>query len=416
MRKSKLLLLIPIFASFFNSLTSCNNNNSNSTTYKALDKGDKIVLSKSEGIDSFVLIETENQLNEIARYDQACIIVSREGCQYCDSLLYSLRGNKDSDGKYTNGYIYRTSQVFYLVDPYVYTTCYSADYNKTGSFALLYPEVKGTPTMLFYNDGKLVNTRVGHFYSTTPDKVDRSDDEKNYEKTKSILSKYIMDNEYYSLNTLTRIENNLSAYVVYYIESRDEDDDTLGFDTTTLDSKISESNNITIIYTWRRCNDCKEFKETVLEPYLYNNSKKAYYYEVDGYFLKKRNSDATKSDYGQKLWYDFSNKYFLNDIPGFTNDYGSTGATPAIINYKNKNESHTTKTFRNDTDLNIDSNSKLYYATSIYDEVKSTLRSDTSVTNVDTADSNYQKALKELETKRDNLEKDLLTEFLKTVL
>lgn len=408
MKNYKYLLFFPIFTSFFCCLTSCKKESD-----KSLNKNGKVILPKSEGIDSFVLIETENELNEIARYDSSCIIVTKEGCSYCDSLYYSLRGNKDSDGKYTNGYIYKTSSIIYVVDVYTYLPCYQASYNKTGSFAKLYPEVSGTPTILFYDEGKLVNSRTGHFYDVTPNKIDRSDDEKNYKNTESILSKYIMNNEYYSLNTLTRIENNLLTYQAYYVESRDEDDDTLGFDTKTLDKKIKEDENKLIVFTWRRCDDCKEFKNDVIVPFLYNNNKKAYYYEVDGYFLKKRNNDETKKDYGQKIWYEFSNKYHINEIPGYQNDYGSTGATPAIINYSS--ETHTTKTFRNDTDIDIDSNSKLYYKTSIYDEVKN-LRSNTSVSLLDSADSKYQKALNELNKKRDSLEKELLTKFLNDVL
>ncbi len=410
MKNINKLLFIPIFASFFCFLPSCKKVEENSS---AINKNGKVILPKKEDIDSFVFIETENELNEIARYDSCCIIVTKEGCSYCDSLYYSFRGNKDSEGKYTNGYIYKTSTIFYVVDAYTYLPCYQASYNQTGSFAKLYPEVSGTPTMLFYDSGKLVNSRTGHFYDVSPNKINRSDDDKNYKNTEKILSKYILNNEYYSLNTLKRIENNILTIQAYYVQSRDEDDDTLGFDTETLDEKINEENDKLIVFTWKRCDDCKEFKNTVIEPFLYNNKKKAYYYEVDGYFLKKRNTDETKKDYGQKIWYEFSNKYHINDIPGYSNVYGKTGATPAIIYYTST--SHTTKTFRNDTDIDIDSDDKLYYKTTIYNEVKN-LRSDTSVSSLDSANSTYQKALKELNEKRDSLEKNLLTKFLNEIL
>lgn len=397
-----------VCASFF-SLSGCQKKESNA--FSPIDRNGKILLKKQEGIDSFVYIQTDSQLNSIARYDDAMILVSRPGCQYCDSLIYSLRGNKDAKGIFSNGYIYKTSAIVYLVDFQTYYTCYQSKDNKLGSYAKLYPEIKGTPVLLFYSEGRLVNTRTGHFYDVTPDKIDRKDEEGNLKKTGSILSEYVIDQNYYSLNTLKRVVNSSSTYSVYYEEDRDETEDTLGFGTELLDEKLnSDFDEMTIIFSWRRCSDCSIFRSYVTEPFLKNTGKKLYFYETDGYSLKKRSTDDNEKDKGEKLWQEFCGKYHLDDIPGYSNTYGKTGAVPAIIRYR-KDKTHTTRTFRNDTDLKLDSEGKLYYSTSMYDQVKE-LRSDTTLDSIDTAEKIYIKALKELSKKRDDLEMSIVYSFL----
>lgn len=401
-----------VFASFF-MLSGCQKKNSNA--FSPIDKDGKIVMKKKEGIDSFVYIQTDSQLNSIARYDDAMIVVSQQGCQYCDSLLYSLRGNKDENGVFSNGYIYRHTALVYLVDFQTYYTCYQSKDNRSGSYAKLYPEIKGTPVILFYRDGRLVNSRTGHFYDVTPDKVNRQDDEGNLKRTESILSKYLIDLDYYSLNTLKRVTNSASTYAVYYEEDRDEIEDTLGFNTEALDKKLQENpDELIIIFSWRRCIDCTFFRHHVTEPFLQKNGGKLYFYETDGYSLKKRSEIGEEKDKGERLWKELCGKYHLDDIPGYSNTYGKTGAVPAIIRY-NKGGTHKTLTFRNDTDMKLDDDGRLCYTTSMYDQVKE-LRSDTKLVTIDTADRNYVKALTELSQKRDTMEMEIIEAFLKESL
>ncbi len=407
MKKMSKILSFILLSSFSIGLFGCKKEEK----HPELNIKDKITLPKKEGIDSFVYIESDKQLDEITRYDQAMVVVSKEGCQYCDSLLYSLRGNPDSDGNYKEGYIYKTSSIIYLVDYFTYNTCYSNPENKSGYFANHYPQITGTPVVLFYGDGKLVNSRVGHFYSMEPQKIDRTDSQKNYENTKNILDKYLYSTSYYSLNDMVRVKNAASLYKTYYIENRDEEDDTLGFSTDALDEKILETTDKIIVYTWRRCPDCTDLKKRLILPYLYGNEKKLYFYEVDGYFLKKKNADNEKKKTGEQLWQSFCSKFYLNDIPGYENDYGKTGAVPALIFYSGNQKEHETKVYRNDKDIKIDSSGFLYYTTSLYEEVKE-LRSKEKTSSDDPASQSYQNALFDLDTQRDELELDLILEFL----
>lgn len=405
MNKRMKILFLSLLSSFLFGLSGCKNQEK----HPPLEIKNKITLPKKEGIDSFVYIESDKQLDQITRYDQAMVVVSREGCRFCDSLLYSLRGNPDSEGNYTEGYIYKTSSIIYVVDYSVYYTCYSSSENKNGYYANHYPEITGTPVVLFYGDGKLVNSRVGHFYSVDPDKIDRSDDKKNYENTTNILDKYLYSTNYYCLNDLIRVKNTASLYNTYYVETRDEDDDTLGFTTDCLESKIQEKESKIIIYSWRRCPDCTDLKKRLTLPYLYGSDKKLYYYETDGYYLKKKNQDEEKKKNGQKLWQSFCFRFHLDDIPGYQNDYGKTGAVPALIFYSDSQ--HETKVYRNDTDVRIDSDKRLYYSTSLYEEVKK-LRSKEKTESDDPASPSYQNALDDLQKQRDEMELDLLSEFL----
>lgn len=408
MKKNLSTFLSLLLSFFLLPLTGCK---SQEKKHQPLNIPGKISLPKKEGIDSFVYIETDQQLNEIARYDTAGIIVSREGCQYCDSLLYSLRGNKDGNGIYSEGYIYRTSSVFYLVDYQTYLTCYSSSYNKEGSYARLFPEVTGTPVLLFYENGKLINSKVGHFFSLPPDRIDKSDGEKNFRNTQSVLSSYLYDTEYYTLNTFTRVQSTASFYNTYYLEDRDEEDDTLGFSTKTLDEKLDQQESRIILYVWRRCKDCKDLKDRLILPYLHSTKKKLYFYELDGYFLKRRSDNPEEKDRGEKLWQDFSFRYHLDDIPGYQNSYGKTGAVPAIIRYAENGIQHETLTFRNDTGLAMDSSGYLSYQTSVYAEIRN-LKSPKKSSSEDPASKSYQEALESLNGMRDELELDRIEEFL----
>jgi len=349
----------------------------------------KIPTTKVDNIDSFVWIENEEQLNYIARYDSAPIFIAREGCQWCEQQLTELKA-----------YIKKTEILFYVVDVEVYRTCLNAEYNSSGDYALLYPKIQGTPTYLFYYGGKLINSHSGAFSENTLETA--------------ITNKYLCETNIYSLNTYTLFTNDNSAspYRYCYTQDVSEEENTQGFDTTSLDGKIS-GGDCTIIFSWRRCSDCVQYKNSVLYPFLIDRpNAKIYQYEVDGYYLLKRSGDEEKAKSGLKLWSDFSVKYHLTDLSGYFDIYGNpAGAVPTIVSFKN-DLSHKTAVFRNNMKPFRNNQGQLQYSIAFYDEVKA-LTSDTLVSADDTTSSTYQRALKELSEKALKIELKKNSDFLK---
>ena len=370
-KSSKACFCLSLLASSF-SLLSCQNE----SVYS-----DKVIITKSENLDSYVKIQDIKELNSIARYDDAVVIITQEGCSSCNLLL-----------GYLDDYIASNHYLIYTVEATTYLEGYNSDYNENGSYALLYPRISVTPTFLFFKSGKIIDT-----YAQSV----------SQEKLATFFSEHTYDLNYYSLNTF--IKNGLYGY---YTEDISEEEDTLGYSTTSLDKKIAEGNCL-IIYSWRRCPDCLDLKEDLIYPFFNEHPDiKIYYYEVDGYYLLKQSSNESKKEEGLKKFSNFSIKYFLSDYVLHDELNERTGCVPTLVYYSAKG--HETKVYKNDLNPYINSAGYLQYETSFYNEVKK-LTSTTSLEANETG-KDYDKALKELESKATTYEKSIINAFLKAYL
>ncbi|MCI1735644.1 MAG: hypothetical protein LKM30_07980 [Bacilli bacterium] len=374
--------LILLAASF--SLAGCSQQDYYQQTF-----GSKIPTTQVKDLDSYVLIPDVSLLNSIARYDAAVILVSRIGCHYCGADLVNLKS-----------YVAKTHTLVYVVDSITYKEAYEDKSNETGDYARLYPQIQGTPTYLFYNGGKLVNSHNGVFGSDS------------YEAN---LSQYLVDYGYVSLNTFTHDPEQTGFYADSYAIDVDDTSDWWGYSTTALDKALSEGGKTTVLFTWRRCTDCKNYHQQVLDSYLLKNpSLSIYYFEVDGYYLKKRSGDEATATEGLAGWASFCQKYHLTDMPGYTTPAGqATGVVPTLVTFDGTG--HTTSVFANDKDPLRNEDGTLSYTTSFYADVK-TLKSSTKVSLGDTTSSTYQKALSELATKAQALEAKLCLSYLEANL
>ncbi len=350
-------------------LTSCTNDG-------MIDIQDKILTYKSEYVDAPIVLQTLDELNNIVRHDDVILYVYSSSCSSCSLLEDEILE-----------YIAETHIIIYQVDINLYTEAYQSVDNSTGSYAYLYPQIKGTPTLLFYRGGQLKNAVVNGI---------------SVGSFKSTVEKYIVDYNYYSLNTYKKSGSR------YYLYQQDEDESDDYFSTSVLDEFLSENEEATILFTWRSCSDCSEYKSYVLEPYLYETGKKIYYFETDNFALARRSDDEAIATLGSTYWSNLTSKFHLDY--GSVDSYGNfCGVVPSIISY-NK-DGYELSIFRNDSGYLRDEEGKLYYETSFYDEVKA-LRSNTTVEEGDSTSSSYQKAISELREKAFDLEKELCTTFL----
>jgi hypothetical protein len=165
------------------------------------------------------------------------------------------------------------------------------------------------------------------------------------------------------------------------------------------------------MFTWRRCIDCKNYQQNVLNKFL-NTYKDVsiYYYEVDGYYQLKRDADEEDRNYGLNLWSNFAKKYHLTDYQGIKdiNDNDS-GVVPTII-YDIYGE-RKVSVYANDGQIYRNDKGRLQYGLSFYDDVKK-LESKTIVDENDNTSTKYQKALKELSSKAMKIENKKCLDFL----
>ena len=362
-------LLLSLFMLTSFSLPSCS---------KTVSYNERVITKKVQNIDSYVVLRDENELIDISRYDDAVIVVTSEGCSYCQTLYPELKT-----------YIKETENVIYTVDSLIYNTCKKAEYNLSGTYAGLYPTIGGTPTFLFYKEGKIVNT----FVKTTVE-----------EDLASVLEPYIYDMNLYQINDFIKDDD------VYY-QDISEEYDHLGFGTSTLDSKILSDEKLTVLYTYRRCPDCLSYKDEVLYPYLNENKdKKIYFYECDGYYLLKRSENTDDKNLGLKKWSDFCVKYHLSDYPVTDINGNQAGYVPTTVAFDKT--TYKIDVFANDGLIARDQDGYLYYSRAFHSKVKE-LRSTTKVEEGDTTSKTYQKAMKELAQKALEVERELSLSFLR---
>ena len=106
-------------------------------------RGDRILAYKDENLDSYIEIQSSEELDAICRYEDALVIVTQESCQACATLYPYLRD-------FVSEYHY----LLYTIDYQIYRVNYSATANKEGTYAFLYPELNKTPTFLYFRDGE----------------------------------------------------------------------------------------------------------------------------------------------------------------------------------------------------------------------------------------------------------------------
>lgn len=376
--KKQILLISILLASSF-SMSSCNSDSTDG----------KVAIRKKENIDSYVRIETYAELVRIARYEPAVIMIDKAGCTYCNETIPLL-----------NAYIKKTENIIYVVDySLVYIQALNSDDNQTGLYAGLFPNIKSTPSFLYYQGGKLLDAHDGNYAPNT---------------LESNISSHLCEIGYYSLNTYHK-QSNIMYDEDYLVVDQDEDRDILGIDTTTLDEKI-KAGKCLIVYTWRQCTDCIDFYDSFFYSYRKNkHDVKVYYYETDGYYQLKSSYVEEDAKEGNEKWSSFSKAHYLTDYQGIYDNYGNeTGVVPTILYYNG--DSHASFVYRNSKDVYVNSEGKLQYKTSFLDDVKS-LVSDTVVKSTDeVSSSTYQKALKELEEKALVIERKKMKEFFDAYL
>lgn len=339
--------------------------------------GERIFIYRQDNINSYVEISSEDELNSLARYDDCCILITSPTCTACQNTLIEL-----------SDLIEKEHYIIYTVDyESIYREAMNSAYNSQGKYAYLFPRLNQVPTFLFYRDGRLIDYRIGSFKEG---------------ELEEGLEEYFFDaNLYYA--------NDLIAEGGHYKISH-LDLENITYSSTYLDSLSDEK---VVLYTWRRCGDCYNYKERVLFDFLVENETvKLYVYELDDFMLLRR-EDEEKRRIGSLLFSDFSAKYHLNAYSRLDEFSNEIGFAPTIINYTNN--SYILSVYSNDRDVYIDENNYLAYNTTFYEEVKD-LRSDTKVDNFDYTSSNYQKALEELNQKALILEDKLCLEFLNLYL
>lgn len=343
---------------------------------------DTIFLSRAYNVSSLVEITSSNQLNNIVRYDSAMIIVSKEGCSYCSKLFSQVRE-----------IIKKENILVYFIDINKYLESYNDVSNKEGSFANLLPKISSTPTTLFYSGGEIKNYFMGVF-----DDIEKE------------LFEYVSFTNIYMINDF-HIDKGKTDYYIDF----EEEHDFYGIGTNNLDSLI-ENNLVTVMFSWRKCQDCKEYYQYVLYPYLFKNTtKKIYVYEVDGYYSLKNYLDENNNpnnDY-LNLWYSFSSKYHLTDYEFYDKYSHLSGVVPTIVSFDST--SYSINVFRNDYNIIINSDNTLSYGNSFYEEVKQ-IKSKTKVNSSDTSSNEYITALKELRQLSLELEITLATKYLENNL
>lgn len=377
MRNKSLILLTPLFLSLF----SC------SSFTKATE--DLVIVNKCENVSHLFYLPTIEQLNRVTMYEDALVFVSLNGCSHCHEEREKLEK-----------FILETSSIIYEVERSVYLEAYDDTTNQIGTYAEHYPKVSKYPTYLFYKNGDFINRNIGSLGS-------------DYQTFKNNLESSIYQNNCYMLNDYTTETFNDNIY--HFFETNENVDETSslelqGFSTTRLDSKIEEDENKMIFFTWRRCNDCKKFKE-IVNNYLYKKDKKIYYYEVDGYYLLKRNSNESLAKLGLEMWSFFSSKYHLITEEFYNTDkYNNKAGYVPTLTYYRASTFDSMNVFLNESNIIKNDDNTLSYLKAFNNEALK-LKSKTKVSDLNDSET-YLKAKSELEELVYELDRKVSEKFL----
>ncbi len=379
MKKKKANLIMSFILPFVCTTTSCSS------------ETPKVLLSRHINVQSTISLSSASQFQNATRFESCAVFVSMEGCGYCERTFINLQT-----------YIQKYKAIIYEVDSHYYKEAYSDESNRTGKYANMYPKLGGYPAFLFYRDGKLVDAYLNSAVE--------------YDQLENVMNAYTSLSNFYMLNDLTYDEVNEKNYLVNASEEFEETKklDTFGFSTKNLDALIATPEKKTILFTWRRCPDCIDFKTRVLDKFIkqYPNEK-IYYYETEGYMVGKRHDDETIHQFVSTLWSDFSQQYHLSDYAKLDEYNNLSGFVPSIISFDD--DSYRLCVYSNALDIKVNNDMTLSYSKAFHEEILS-LKSDTKVKADDPLASDYQKAKKELNQKRQKMDDDLSFAFLKEVL
>ncbi len=205
--KKQILFLLP---ALFLSLFSC------AEQGETPDFENKVYTLKSTQLTNYVRLQSVDELNYVARNMTAVIMIRQDTCRWCSYDEAKLLE-----------YIPSTQNIVFTVNKDVYLEAYDSNENSYGTYAYLYPEYVGTPTYLYYKDGKCIDTHVGSF-------SDGDDDNNLVEQFGDELA----DVDLYVLNEFDYSES--TGYYTYNEETF--------YDETPLNELLAEDPDATILY------------------------------------------------------------------------------------------------------------------------------------------------------------------------
>lgn len=235
-------------------------------------------------IDSFIYID-ENELKDLLKHDQDFVLVIGEnGCSTCDYIKSPFIS-----------FIKKYETIIYWIE---YTSYQNAakeeEYNLKTNIL--------TSTVLLFDDGEMIK------------QIDY-DAELYFSKDKLeyTLSKYIDLKGIYDINDyeVYKYNEEVNMYKID-LESHKK-----------LDELISSNKKVNILYSWKECIDCKDFKKMFLNDFMKSYKGTLYEYEVD-YIRSKRNEDGT---YNLDEFSNFANEKEFSSYRG--------GKVPTIVTYEN---------------------------------------------------------------------------------
>lgn len=379
----------------------------------------KAIIYKKEGINTTISVTTSEQLDDIVKYQDAVLYISQNGCDHCIATR-----------PYLNQFIKETEYVIYEVNIDILRLSLNNDeIDKEQS--TLYELPSGTPTFFVYKDQKILNKHEGEI--------------KSVKTIENIFNEYVLDVNYYMLNDViyeesvdktymaqsfdyannvkTKVENEMATEneKKLYNENTEAykqlmNKDYISLSDTDLQSKAIESGNI-IAFTWKRCKDCKNYKNMVLNNFLAKYTKKrVYFYDTDGFALAKRDSDDKLAKLGCTLYSAFCDKYHLNDYSTIDKYNNKTGFVPTILStFKSDKKNYSISVFANQLNPKLDSSNKLYYSKAFYPQL-TRITSKTQVKKLDPLEDDYQKALIELNELVIKEDAKLNTKYLESLL
>lgn len=319
----RLLMSSIVCLSVFN-LSSCEfASSSTSSSADTFDNSTPINFIKSEQASSFIPLTKDDLEAKVSESSNSIggdfvLFIYLAGCDGCQTLkTYFPR---------------LVSEEHYLIYGTSFSN-YSSLYKDNGHPNYIY--VGQTPTLLFYQKGVPVGRLVGATSTYSP--------------FKEAFTNMVKPSNVYYLNKADNKTGNDGETTYGYT--------TIDYtDTSYLDSKIQTSEDINVIFTWKKCSDCKSLFDNWIFDYSNKNlDKTIYLFEVDSF----RNP---VDDQVNPNWSSFASKYGLSNY--------LTGKVPSVINYKN-GQFNKMVVYHNRGESTKNSDNTYSYLSAYNDEIKS---------------------------------------------